>query len=302
MPIPFTENHETIDAAEYNLTSDYRSFAPEENPGISKYRSHLGCGATLDALFVNQQSDTLIVSCHGALPRKTTVLPRFERLRTLLNTKYSSLYFGDPTLHLSEQVGLAWYTGWKELDLYPVLAEWVNKAAEVSGADKIVFLGSSGGGFASMQVSSFIPGSMAVPLNPQTAIWKYQPKGSLGYARNYIKNIMPHLTPDGGVRNVTAEVNWSEPLGERASTLIRYARPIKNYVYYTQNYNDISHWNDHYLPFRESIKNGPNVQRVRFFTYAGQHTHTSPKSDVFAQIMDESLAWLTDQHTTVGNQ
>lgn len=298
MPYPFTKNRDEIDAIEFQDIGLHNSFAPELSAGISKYRASLGNETTLDALFVNQKSDTLVVSCHGALPRKTTVLPRFERLRTFLNTSYSSIFFGDPTLHLSEQLSLAWYTGWKELDLYPVLAEWVTKAAHASNAEKILFVGSSGGGFASMQVSALVPGSMAVPLNPQTAIAKYRPKGSLGYARNYVKNVMPHLTPEGGVKNISAEVDWSAPLAERASALIRYASPVKNYVLYAQNLNDLSHVTDHYEPFKESVESGPNVDRIRFFTYDGQHTHTSPKPEVFKEIMDAAILWMDDLQAT----
>src|SRR5699024_11326494 len=66
-------------------------------------------------------------------------------------------------------------------------------------------------------------------------IWKYQPSGNLGYARNYIKHIMPHLTPVGGVREIMPDVDWSEPLGDRASAISRYDQPVENYVFYAQN-------------------------------------------------------------------
>lgn len=290
--IPFTKNRDEIESTRFIVLEERQSFSPIQEHGISKYRAKIGRNTTLDALLVNQKSDVLIVSCHGALPRQTTKLPRFERLRTFLNTSYSSIYFGDPTIHLSDKLGLAWYTGWKEIDVYPIIAEWVEKAAHASGAKKIIFVGSSGGGFASLQISALIPESMAVPLNPQTAIWKYQPEGALGYARNYIKNVMPHLIPDGGVKDLTTDQDWSVPLGERASVIIRYEQPLRNYVYYAQNLNDVSHVTDHYQPFRAAVEHGPNSDRIQFFTYAGQHTHTSPKPDMFEEIMTNAIAWL----------
>src|SRR5690625_1345903 len=290
----FTRDRDEIAALEFQHLEDYPQFDPLHGTESTKYSGYLDDAATLVALFVNQRSDTLIVRCHGALPRKATVLPRFERLRTFLNTPYSSLYFGDPTLHLSEQVSLAWYTGWKELDLYPILARWVTSAAAASGASRIVFLGSSGGGFASLQISALIPGSMAIPLNPQTAIWKYQPSGNLAYARNYIKHIMPHLTPVGGVREIMPDVDWSEPLGDRASAISRYDQPVENYVFYAQNLNDVAHREDHYLLFRKKTETGPNRERIRYFTYEGQHTHTSPKPDIFSEIMADALSWFNE--------
>lgn len=294
MPNPFTKDRNVIDAMGFNVFQTHLDFTPSPGHGIAKYRAHLSNKASLDALFVNQESDVLIVSCHGALPRNATALPRFERLRTFLNTPYSSIYFGDPTLHLSRQLGLAWYTGWKGLDIYPVIARWVSRAAEVSGADKILFVGSSGGGYASLQISALIPGSMAVPLNPQTAIAKYQPEGSLGYARNYVRNVMPHLAPAGGVKNISADVDWSAPLGSRGSALVRYSQPLHNYVYYAQNQNDTSHVTDHYMPFRRAVEKGPNKEKVRFHIYDGQHRHTSPTTDVFNRIITNALAWLEE--------
>lgn len=291
MIIPLTKDRDVIDALPFQELSSHEEFSPNCDTGISKYRSDLG-KARLDSLFINKNSEYLIVSCHGALPRKTTVLPRFERLRTFLDTDYSSIYFGDPTLHLSEQLGLGWYTGWLELDLYPILAEWVQRAADASGASKIIFVGSSGGGFASLQISAHIPRSLAVPLNPQSAISKYQPQGSLGYSRNYVKNVMPHLTPEGGVKLITAEVDWSEPLGARASAITRYQSETANYVLYAQNLNDVSHRTDHYDPFRRATENGPNKERIHYYLYEGQHTHTSPKPDVFQSIMTEAIALL----------
>src|SRR5699024_1237577 len=125
------------------------------------------------------KSNVLLVSMHGALQRAKIRLPRFERLRSFLRTEYSSIYFGDPMLHLSDNVSLSWFTGSREVNVPLLISDWVQRAAFTSGASKVIFVGSSGGGFASAQVSSYVPGSVAVVFNPQTVISAYRPSGSL---------------------------------------------------------------------------------------------------------------------------
>src|SRR5699024_8382265 len=137
----------------------------------------------------NQGSDVLVVALHGATTRDKE-LPRFEFFRTLRKTEFSSMYFTDPALYLDERIELAWYTGWLEFDFNEVLAPWVQRAAAAVGASKIVFLGSSGGGFGALQVSTRIPGRMAVPVIPQTSIANYLVAGTgLAAQRAYIRAI-----------------------------------------------------------------------------------------------------------------
>src|SRR5699024_7320320 len=128
----------------------------------------------------------------------------------------------DPTLHLNDQLSLTWYTGWRGLNLYEILADWTVTAAAASGAHHIVFLGSSGGGFAALQVASIVPGSIAVPINPQTTIWRYQPGGSLSFVRSYLEHVAPYLIPEKGLRSISADDDWSAPLGDTASTIMTY--------------------------------------------------------------------------------
>lgn len=143
--------------------SNYKNFVPMSGLGASKYRCQLPRQTHLDAFLINKQSQVLIVALHGATDRSKK-LPRFEWMRTLRELEYSSLYFSDPCLELDEKLQLSWYTGWNEFDLYPLLAQWITKAASTVKATKILILGSSGGGLASLQISTLIPGSVALPL------------------------------------------------------------------------------------------------------------------------------------------
>lgn len=271
--------------------ADPLSFAPESDLGVSKYAAALPCNAQLDALLVNKGSDVLVVGLHGASNRDKP-LPRFEWFRTLRTTEFSSMYFSDATLYLDPRVQLAWYTGWLELDLYPLIAEWTRRAAEAVGATKVLFLGSSGGGFAALQVSAHLPGSMAMPFSAQTSIANYLVGGSLSAQRGYMRAVMPHLIPPEGIYSLEHGVDYFESLGERVSPLQRYQRAQENYVFYVQNKNDTSHFKQHYLPFREAVEHGPNRDRIRFELQDDRPGHNPPVPRMFMAGLEAAVSWL----------
>lgn len=289
LPLPEVTTHRDVPVTE---VPEADAFAPSAELGVSKYSARLPREVQLDALLVNKGSDVLVVALHGATTRDKE-LPRFEFFRTLRRTEFSSMYFTDPALYLDDEVELAWYTGWLDFDLNLVMAQWAQTAASAIGASKILFLGSSGGGFGSLQVSAHIPGSMAMPFSPQTSIANYLVAGSgLGAQRSYIRAIMPHLTPVGGLDALRTEEDYFESLGERASPLLRYQQPQENYVYYVQNTNDPTHFNQHYLPFREAVENGPNKDRIRFELQDDRPGHNPPVPTMFLAALENAVAWL----------
>jgi hypothetical protein len=269
-------------------------FEPTSASGASRYVAPLPDGLPLEALLVNKGSDLLVVSLHGATDREKYSIPRFEWLKSLLKTEYSGLYLSDPTLRLRDDLQLAWYTGSADVDLYPILAEWACRAADAVGAKGIIFVGSSGGGLASLQISTYVPGSMALPFSCQTSIANYLIGGTLmGAQRHYVEVVMPHLAPDG-VAALQPDVDWSVPLGERSSALVRYGRPQTNLVYFVQNTRDYSHVEQHYRPFRDVIESGPNMDRVRFDLYEGPEAHNPPWPAVFHGRLDAAAQWLRE--------
>lgn len=265
-------------------------FHPLSGLGASKYRAPIDRGIPLEALLLNQGSETLLVSLHGSTDRSRFELPRFEWYRTLRGQSHSTFYLSDPTIRLGDRFQLGWYTGWGELDLFPLLAEWATRAANAVGAKHIVFFGSSGGGFAAMQLATFAPGSLAVAFNPQTHIASYtQRNDPLHPQRSYVRHAMPHLEPEEGL---SLDHDWSTPLGERASLLRRYEKVQQNRVLFAQNSRDLSHWNAHYLPFRETVEAGPNAQSVRWLEYMGPEGHHPPSRGRLADTLAAGISWL----------
>lgn len=270
--------------APIDIVEQLSEFTPNTAAGVSRYSCPLGRESSLDALLVNKGSDVLVVSFHGALDRQRFTLPRFERLNSLKAHDVSSLYFTDPALYLDPTLELAWFTGWRGLDLYPALASWTVAAANAVGAHRIILTGSSGGGFAALQVSSLIPNSLAIPFNPQTAISAYLANGVMrGPQRKYVSVVMPELAPSG-FDHLAPEVDWAKPLGAQLSTLDRYSLRLSNHVLYATNLNDFHH-RDHFLPFVEAATRGGNIPRLEIYEYDGPVGHTPPAPNVFDDVL-----------------
>ncbi|WP_156969845.1 hypothetical protein [Knoellia subterranea] len=207
---------------------DVVKFEPSPLPGATRYKCELASALPLEALLLNAQSDTLVVSFHGALNRETYELPRFERLKSLRETGFSSLYFADPGFHQDPRLQPTWFAGTVDVDLYPLLADWTISAARSIGARRVIFSGSCGGGFAALQVSALVPQSFALAFNPQTAISKYLDGGSsYGAQRGFVDLAMPSLAPNG-FGSLESDVDWAAPLGDRLTVLQRYSVPRGN--------------------------------------------------------------------------
>lgn len=92
----------------------------------------------------------LLVSYHGANDQKNYPLPRVDGIGISENLKCSLLAPCDPLLYMSEDLKLTWYTSLGKDPLY-----LINKLASFirvkSNANKTVFYGSSGGGYAAIK-------------------------------------------------------------------------------------------------------------------------------------------------------
>jgi len=124
-----------------------------------------------------RQGDVLTVLFQGAVDRAKVRVPIFLRWRYQLELDAGpTLAFADPTLDLSTSLRLGWYLGTESLDLAPVIAEIVKQVAESLGVRQIVLAGSSGGGFAALQVGAHLPDAFVVAMSPQTDLRKYSPR------------------------------------------------------------------------------------------------------------------------------
>lgn len=245
--------------------------------GAVRWSHDLGGGRMLDSLGINDGGDTLVVSFHGALDRDRYTLPRFERMASIRKLGLSSLYIADPTLHLDPKLQLTWYTGWPGLDLFDIIAEQVVRAANALGARTLVLSGSSGGGYAALQVGARVDGAISLAFNPQTQIhgYLYDGKpGSHGVERAFIEHAYPDAAPNG-IWSIDFEVDWTESAGPDYSAIRAYASPRGNRILYANNLNDW-HVEQHYVPFAKAYRAVHARDLLTELNYEGREGHFPP--------------------------
>lgn len=247
---------------------------------------------SLHALLVNKEADTLVVSFHGAVNRIETSLPRFERLKTLKEGDFNSLFFGDPTLYLDDKLSLSWFTGWQSVDIHRVIATWITQIVEQLNVRNLILSGSSGGGFAAMQIGAYIPNSIAVAFNAQTAIPAYKINGvGLGAQRDYFRCVRPaEWSAMAPASQTEVSVDWQGHFDERISVLERYKHPMDNYLIVVENDEEF-HYEDHYLPLVEVLRRHQEVGRFRTAIYQGGKVHNPPTLPIFQKYIEEAIEW-----------
>lgn len=128
-------------------------------------------GLPLDGLFRPGEGDTLFVCFSSTVTRAPDrVLPMFHWLAHTRPCAGSALFLADPALVLSEVLTLAWYLGTPAQPLLPVLRRVVATAARAAGAQRIAFIGSSGGGFPALRMAEHFPGSAVFANAPTTRL------------------------------------------------------------------------------------------------------------------------------------
>lgn len=129
-------------------------------------------GIRLECFLHIKQGKPLYIMLNGANSEKET---RFSRWSYFSFCQGSVLCIADPMLKMYECLSLGWYYGKDELNLRRVVADFVKDLAERINVDNedIVFVGSSGGGAATFECASYLPGSKAAAINPQIVLKEY---------------------------------------------------------------------------------------------------------------------------------
>lgn len=138
-----------------------------------QYSIDLGDGE-LPASVELRDTPYLIFTFTGALKRDSRPLPQFATGRLKDYVPASFIRLADPSLFLNDELRVAWYAGHEGFELQKRLPEFLHQIIDSLGATRVVFIGMSGGGFASLYYSWTTPGSVAIAVNPQTNLNRYQ--------------------------------------------------------------------------------------------------------------------------------
>ena len=192
----------------------------------------------------------LMVFGQGMQIRKEITLPRYQRLDWASQLPYNILIFNDPTLFQSETLTLGWCTGTLEHPVLPThlkIVELVRDFLNISNG-KILFYGSSAGGFTSLMLASSLPGSSALVNNPQTDVFEFRRAG----VQSLITTCFQGKSQD----------ELRPLMAERFSFVehIKHGGYVPQ-IYYLQNLLDDDHYRYHLLPLLDALKFRSEIQR-----------------------------------------
>ncbi|WP_241766067.1 hypothetical protein [Bacillus thuringiensis] len=126
--------------------------------------------------FINLKpnASNLLVFGSGAYNPQKMKPPVFQRHSWIDHFEDSTIFYNDPTLYLGP-MNLGWGHGTAEkfyLEDIANIVQVIMQSIKITG-DKVLFYGSSGGGFTSLVLAGLIRGSKALVNNPQTMINNY---------------------------------------------------------------------------------------------------------------------------------
>lgn len=125
----------------------------------------------LDIIFqYDSLTKPLFVFFHGAVDQAKTVTPHFVGLSYRGVISANLLHIADSSLIYDEKIRAGWYLGCKTIPLQKVMLEVVSRLANYLETTKVIFFGSSGGGFPSLYLSQMISSSIAIVNSPATSI------------------------------------------------------------------------------------------------------------------------------------
>lgn len=196
------------------------------------------------ALYFPADSPYLFVLCPSAVDRKKANPPVFSRWTWVKKNIFPGnvLCIADPILNLYENINVGWCIGDKNndgiLDLSEIIMEIAYKKR--IAFDKIIFYGSSAGGFTALALAACIEGSLAVAINSQTNILKFISRTAVDAIKKYCF---------GGLDENKIYDNFLN----RIDMIDRYKTVNKSRVFLVQNILDQHHYETHYKPFITSL-------------------------------------------------
>lgn len=224
-------------------------------------------GRPLDVKFEDRGHDATLVSFHAAMKPSKLTLPVFTGAGVSEKLPVNRLFVCDPSLYLHTGLTLGWFAGNSG---QPRLQQAISAiiGALVTAPERTILFGASGGGFAAMHYATSLPGSLAVPINPQTSLARYNP----AVLERYLK--------------VAWQGRKLDELGITHDLVQVYAAGADNAVRYVQNTGDASHMEEHHDPFMAALPAGHQVEQVLVDVGEG---HVAPPRPMMTRLLAEAV-------------
>lgn len=235
---------------------------------------------------INQKvkNDYLVVTPNGAVDREKYELPVFARWNYQNIFNSSILSISDPTLLLDDYLRIGWFAGTNQLNITQFVSEVVTKVADQLGIaqDRIIFWGSSSGGFASILLASKIDGASFVSINGQSTISNYY----AGHVEDYRKVFDSQSSIEKILQDYQSRWSIITSLDES------YKQGLSTKGVVVQNIVDEMHYLKHYTPFCEhfgiSLEGGKGSKYGLWsLLFDHQKGHGPETADVAKQIVND---------------
>jgi len=233
------------------------------------------------AVYFSSEEQRLFIMTTAAVDRKKMTSPSFNRWTWAGAGKFPGhvLCIADPTLELGDAMNLAWYLGTAQHDATDELCIFIRRFAEALGIpeDKIVFWGSSGGGFAALALASRIDGSIAVAINAQTDV--------LAYELDRVVKMVKDLCFEG---HNEAEIRLTHHY--RLNMVRAWEGNRKSRAILVQNKLDTHHYKYHFQPYWTALGGNPEGGwstdgRHFAWIYEDARGHGSETEQMIAEIL-----------------
>lgn len=189
------------------------------------------------------KGSTLIVRLQGAVNRTKVTVPFLPSLTFSQAEDHPFLIIQDPSMDLDQGMNLSWYLGSYSADGHALVTSLIEEVRSALSLEHVLLVGSSGGGFAALQIAALLDGSSALAFNPQTDLRNYIPSATRRAAQ--------------ACKGKSSIYDVDPPL---VSVSERYARSkhpaIKAHV--VSNIGD-SHDRMHVIPLEEAVAEFPHV-------------------------------------------
>ena len=263
--------------------------------------------------FTANQSRGLVVFGGAVNERKAKVAPFFSGINIAREAKMPLISISDPAFLLSNDLEVGWFLGDENCaSLMNSIAQILQHLAKILSI-KLIVIGGSAGGFASLSLASILPDTDYIIFNPQVKITNY-------YLR-FVKSLVEICFPLAMAKLINSNtVNQSakkifEILFEKnhvKSDLSSYNLCSSNRLVYLQNSSDEMHVEKHTKLFIEKrrlqlLKSGSyqNENSCVFFGSWGEGHASIPSGYLVAVItlMKEqpSLKDVVDNLTAIDN-
>lgn len=205
---------------------------------------HIGIGKLVLSVYFKPvfSSDSFYVFSPGYLDRKNFKHPYFQRLKWFDEIECSGLIITDPTLGKYDNIGISWFQGDKDRFAIFDISIVVEKFRLFLGLrnSKLLFFGSSAGGFASLMLSTIAKGSCCLVNNPQTNVFRFR--------EPFITNMLRVCYPGMSLESVRQKYMTRMSVAK----FMEANQSIPKCIY-LQNIADREHYEGHMLPFLKSI-------------------------------------------------